>query len=441
MVIDPGVWEQPDMRTALAAHDIGEVYRALTRLGISQRQIATLVGQSQSEVSEIIKGRVVKEYAVLVRIADGLGVPREYMGLSYGDNGPYSGEVPVADPEGVEALLRRHFEHLLALAAASAFGSPVKGIGEVADWLTAPPLPAAASLRIGLTDVEMIRRCGEQVGALARACGGQGRAAVRLVAWAEQWLDATCTEDVRRALLSTLSHMHTVTAWCCHDSGTITRAHWHFGRAVELATEAGDSYGAAYAMRHTGMMLVDRGQPNNALKLLQLGIVRLGDIKAHDGQTRCSRSECHVVSALALSQMDRGRQALDELKAARDGWTPPTEHVQGCMDLDSAHTYLRIGRLDTAEAMAAISARTLTASGDRREGVLAELAVARVHVQAGEPGGLEKARSAIRAVADTPSAIARQCWLPPLADALDTQPGTDARDLARQARQVAETRA
>ena len=62
------------------------------------------------------------------------------------------------------------------------------------------------------------------------------------------------------------------------------------------------------------------------------------------------------------------------------------------MDLDSAHTYLRLGRLDAAEAMASTSARTLAASGDRREGVLAELATARVHVQAGEPVGWRRPR-------------------------------------------------
>ena len=49
-------------RAALAVRDIAAVYRALTRLGISQHRIDTLVRQSQSEVSEIVKGRVVKEY-------------------------------------------------------------------------------------------------------------------------------------------------------------------------------------------------------------------------------------------------------------------------------------------------------------------------------------------------------------------------------------------
>ena len=59
-------WEEPpeleilqrgDMRTALAERDIATVYRILQRCGISQRRIATLTAQSQSEISEILAGR------------------------------------------------------------------------------------------------------------------------------------------------------------------------------------------------------------------------------------------------------------------------------------------------------------------------------------------------------------------------------------------------
>ncbi|MCA1604048.1 MAG: helix-turn-helix domain-containing protein, partial [Acidobacteria bacterium] len=126
MVIDPGVWEQPDMRAALAARDIGAVYRALTTLGVSQRQIATLTGQSQSEVSEIIKGRVVQNYGLLERIAEGLGIPRELMGLSYGEassesvDDAYSGAEAEdgSDPEvEVEEVRRRALIAATSLAA------------------------------------------------------------------------------------------------------------------------------------------------------------------------------------------------------------------------------------------------------------------------------------------------------------------------------------
>ncbi|MGH3708651.1 MAG: helix-turn-helix domain-containing protein, partial [Pseudonocardiaceae bacterium] len=68
------------MRAALAARDISQVYRLLNAAGVSQRRIAALVGQSQSEVSEIVNGRQVQAYAVLHRICTGLGVPHEAMG-------------------------------------------------------------------------------------------------------------------------------------------------------------------------------------------------------------------------------------------------------------------------------------------------------------------------------------------------------------------------
>jgi plasmid maintenance system antidote protein VapI len=76
------------MRYALAVHDIAKVYRLLQRFGVSQRRIAARVDQAQSEVSEIIGGRKVVAYDVLIRIADGLGVPRGWMGLQYTDQEP-----------------------------------------------------------------------------------------------------------------------------------------------------------------------------------------------------------------------------------------------------------------------------------------------------------------------------------------------------------------
>jgi len=100
VIIDPAVWEQPEMRRALAARDVGAVYRGLRDVGITQRTIAELTGMAQSEVSEIIKGRQVRAYDVLVRIVEGLGIPREFMGLSYGDSATYAEEVTVFRPTG-----------------------------------------------------------------------------------------------------------------------------------------------------------------------------------------------------------------------------------------------------------------------------------------------------------------------------------------------------
>ncbi|MBV9164272.1 MAG: hypothetical protein JO281_22610 [Pseudonocardiales bacterium] len=95
------------------------------------------------------------------------------------------------------------------------------------------------------------------------------------------------SDTARRALLATLSDLHTIAAWCCHDVGAVARSPYHFGRAVELATDAGDAYRAAYAMRHAGRMLIDRSHPNNALKLLQLGDLRLSDAPRDNPECPC----------------------------------------------------------------------------------------------------------------------------------------------------------
>jgi predicted XRE-type DNA-binding protein len=49
----------PAMLAALAERDVATIFRLLLDGGMSQRQIADLVGMNQSDVSEILKGRKV----------------------------------------------------------------------------------------------------------------------------------------------------------------------------------------------------------------------------------------------------------------------------------------------------------------------------------------------------------------------------------------------
>jgi transcriptional regulator with XRE-family HTH domain len=93
--IDSPVFESQAMVRALAQRDIGAVYRLLVDHGVSQRYFASWFGQSQPEVSEILSGRQVQSYEVLVRIAEGLGVSRGAMGLAY-----------AGDDEGADAVRR-----------------------------------------------------------------------------------------------------------------------------------------------------------------------------------------------------------------------------------------------------------------------------------------------------------------------------------------------
>src|SRR5215468_3793591 len=173
--VDPEVWERPAMRAALANRDITTVYRLLQKAGFSQQRIAALSGQSQPEVSAIIHGRRVMAYAVLSRIADGLGIPRGYMGLSYAvepGQGSLAGTAPteagpgragaeggapsagVEDSEEDDPVQRRDF---LVAAGLVAGGGQVPGIER---WLPRPvggpggSLPPASPARIGAADIE-----------------------------------------------------------------------------------------------------------------------------------------------------------------------------------------------------------------------------------------------------------------------------------------------
>jgi transcriptional regulator with XRE-family HTH domain len=78
------MWARPDMRQALANHDLQTVFRLMQRHGLPQRAIAALTGLAQSDVSAIVCGRrQIMAYGVLERLAQGLGLPRGWLGLAY----------------------------------------------------------------------------------------------------------------------------------------------------------------------------------------------------------------------------------------------------------------------------------------------------------------------------------------------------------------------
>jgi transcriptional regulator with XRE-family HTH domain len=428
------------MRAALARRDISTVYRLLSRVGMTQRVIAEAMGQSQSEFSAIIQGRQVIMYDVLVRIAAGLGVPREAMGLGYGGYAEGTGEESSEEAEA--DVLRRQFSHLLALAGAATFGKVIPGVGELMAGSSAPGPLLDIPERIGLSDVQVIRGYTASLATTARTLGGQAGPASALAKWADGYLQANASETTQRALLSALSQLHVIAAWCCHDAYAPRAALHHFGQAVTLATQAGDIGAASYALRHAAMMAFDRGEPNNALKLVQLSQLHLNDAPREDPRVMPLRAQLSGINALALAELSdsdsTARQARSHLASARDGYDPPGSHARAEMDLYAAQVYLRLGSFDPAETMAASAIRIFGA--DRREGILAEIISALVHVQAGDRDALRLADSAISTTATLRSGVARANLIP-LATTLETRPRPDHTELARRARQIGTTRA
>jgi transcriptional regulator with XRE-family HTH domain len=433
---------RPEARKALAARDIGTAYRLLKRDGVSQREIARRTGQSQSEVSEILAGRRVKQVDVLERICDGLGLPRELMGLSYGPNGAYPEGVTVTEPfEGMSAeMLRRH---LLALGAIAAVGGPAVGelLAELGD-----PSPVPLPSRLSQVHVAAVRDMTRRLGEAGRAHGSDPAVCSAVAAQADRLLGVPGAEPVTRPLMVAVAELHIEAGWGAFDAGLYDRATHHYAAALELATEAGDTYCQALALNYAGLATVEHGHPNDGLKILQLGQVKMWDIPPDERRTvvgqgsRAALEACgRADSATALACLDCWDAADTELGKSRERWQPTRTDPGGDLDRPAALLELARGRLDAAESLAAASVRRWEI-GSQRGRTHSGVVLATIHVRAGEPGGLRLAHGAITAVTKLRSVRARE-RLVPLAAALEARPSADAKELARHARQVAATRA
>ena len=434
--IDPALYWRDDVRRILTARDIAALYRVLRDAGITQREIARRTEQSQSEVSEILKGRRVLAYDVLVRIAAGLGIPRELMGLSYGENGAYGGEARVAEPpeEVDEGMLRRD---LLAAGSVALVGVPV--LGKLLSSSTGAGEMGLPS-QVGTADVAEITNTTEQLRSAARARGGQARAVSAAAIEYGRLTQVPAAEPVVARLGSALAELNTLAGWCCYDSGLHRRARWHYRQAMDLAAQVGDDLRVIGAVQHAAIIDREHGMPDDALKLYQLAQVKLLKAPGDDPRVSALSAWLDVQSASALVLLDQPEKARSELSRALDGRGHLSDAFERA-DMDHLHAlvHLHLGHLDIAESFATSSVRGW-GQGERRDGVLGDITLAVIHVRAGEPRGLQLAHHVVTGVTKLNSVRARQ-QLEPLAAALEARSSSsDARQLARMARQVATTR-
>jgi len=305
-------WRQPEMRAALAARDISTVYRLLRRVGVSQRQIAAMTGQSQSEVSEILKGRQVMAYDVLARIADGLGIPRGSMGLAYDEAtettvvGPPGGE----HAEEEESVKRRKF---LGSTAAVMFGTAVFG-QEKGQWLSSPAQTPAPG-RVGLSDVRQIEASTKALRGLDYQYGGGAcrDAVVAQLSWAQRMLDAHISDPVRPRLFTAVADLHNLAGWTSFDIDLVDSARSHFLRALELAKEAQNPSLMANVLYRMGRVYLEQDAPDEALKLFQLG-----QLAAQDSGSEVTVAVLCANEAWAYAKMGLPEQTHKMLGRAHD---------------------------------------------------------------------------------------------------------------------------
>jgi transcriptional regulator with XRE-family HTH domain len=449
-ILAPDWYTTPELVPILTGRDIGALYRWLNKAGVPQRRIAALTGTTQPQVADIISGRRsrVMVYDVLARTAEGLGIPRERMGLSfwgsdgtwYGPAGTYPGRVTVSGaPKRVSPeMLRRH---LIAFGGVVLTGVPVAKLGERLDDLgELPPVSLPSQLNHG--HVMKVRDMTRRLAVGDIGCADPEIAAAS-VALATRLLDVPGPDTVTRTLRVAVAELRIEAGWAAFDAGLYPHALHHYARALELATDAGDAYCQAIALGYAGLACIEHGHPNDGLKLKQVAQVATWGIPSDEQRAvvvgeggKAAVEACQLVSsAIALAALGEHAEAARAVARGRDLWTPTPADPFGDPDRTAAALELQRGRLDLAHSLAVASLRRWD-GGRQLSRTKTGIVLAAIHVKAGEPRGLQLAYDAITNVTKLTSVRARR-QLTPLVEALETRPGTDAEELARKARQVA----
>jgi transcriptional regulator with XRE-family HTH domain len=269
IALNPDLWQRADMRRALAGRDLATVFKVLRRVGTSQRMIANLTGLAPSEVYEVSRGRRVMAYDVLCRIADGLGVPRGYLGLAY--DSETAAFVSATDGAGADDTQPDEVAALLAHAAEIAVGMDA---GPAALRWTAPreaatPLPR----RVAGGDVDQIEAITCALRGLDYGQGGGAcrEAVVAQSRWVHQVLHADAADDVRHRLVLASADLDNLAGWTSFDVGLFGAARGYFARALTQARRAGDASLIANVLYRAGRLHLHQGLSREALRFFQLG--------------------------------------------------------------------------------------------------------------------------------------------------------------------------
>jgi len=338
-------------------------------------------------------------------------------------------------------MLRRH---LLALGGVTLAGQPVKHLGELLELPSAAPGPVPLPSRIFQVHVVKVRDLTQRLRDLSRAHGSDPEVSSAAVVWAQRLLGVPGAEPVTRALQVAVAELQVHAGWAGFDAGLYERAMYHYARASELATQAGDAYLQALALGCAGLATVEHGHPGDGLRMLQCAQVKAWDIPTGDKRTvevgvstRAAVEACGLADSATALELLGEREAADRaLGKSRQLWTPGRTDPSGDLDQVGARLQLARGRLDTAEQYATASVRRWEGISNQRSRTNADISLATVHVRAGERDGLQLAHSAITKVTKLSSVRARQQYLAPLTVALEARPGSDAKQLAQMTRQV-----
>lgn len=308
---DTGSYRGEPMRAHLARHDINAVFGFLKQRGFTWSALAAATGLGAGRVSEIAAGRrVVTDYVVLERIAEGLDIPRHYMGLGL-DEQAHSHRADSREHASTHPDAAVDHQELLGMVASIAVGAIP---ADVHRWL---PEPAAIVVPTTVTsdDVATVRAVTAFHRRLDAAAGGGTclQSARGYVTWATHLLAAARISDaVACDLRAALADAHNLVGWVAHDLDQHHTARRHLVQSLVLARQTDALPLLANTLYRLGRVSLHQDQPTDALHLFGLG-----QLAAQQARCPASTAILHANTAWAYAQLGADTQVLDSLARAR----------------------------------------------------------------------------------------------------------------------------
>ncbi|MBB5159541.1 helix-turn-helix domain-containing protein [Saccharopolyspora phatthalungensis] len=315
-----------DLRAALANYDFGAVFAAVRRqTGLSQLQLADLLGLSQSRVSAVERGkRRLTHVRIVTRLATVLRIPASLLGFP-------TNQTDMTDnvnAKEVSWLERRDF---LSLVTAATVGSSLNP--ELARLGTLLPgqVEPVTRPRIGAADVDAVEAVTEGFSRSAFAYGGGlcRAAAVTQLHQVRQLEDALASPETRTRLLVAIADLARIAAWNAYDvdDHDVARRFWTY--ALDTARRADDHPRATDLAVHVLLDMAHQAlhleRADEALRLVQLASATAANRK-HPVSTI---TQGHTFSVLgwcraALGEPEPTRRAIGQAQETYAAADPAT---------------------------------------------------------------------------------------------------------------------
>lgn len=394
--VDPGLFDDPDVRRMLARRDIRGVYQHLVANGVSQARLAALTGQNSSCISEVLRGRrQVTGYELLVRIAAGLGIERGWMGLAYNRE-------PVAGFRRKEADESGERERLLRLVSKAMFGAPLLGEADPLLDVETPHEPG----RVGMGDVVRVSAVTARLSRLDNQYGGgvvHDMLSANAVS-AERLLAARASDHVAQRLALAVAEAHRLAGHAAADAGLPDQCQYHLRSALDHAREHRE---AAVRMVCAAAQSMIHQDADDALKLFQLATAGLPAGRPHVGAAMLHAGTARAYAMLgyrehAQREIRHAWRAFDEARslpasAAPECWAAirRIDVLATVAQARSAAGEFAAAETDLVECLAQAD------PADSRASSLHHATLATVHIRAGNPSsGTVHAHKAIATAAD-----------------------------------------